>query len=70
MKMDHKNVFFIFEIYYDVAIKIVTYVMLYTGYASLVKILLKFELIKAHFSSFRPILSSYRIILKSSFQLI
>ena len=70
MKMDNKNVFFIFDIYYDVAIKIVTYVMPYTGYASLVKILLKFELIKAHFSSFRPILSSYRIILKSSFQLI
>ena len=27
--------------------------MYYTGYASLVKILLKFELIKAHLSSFR-----------------
>ena len=27
--------------------------MSYTGYASLVKILLKFELIKAHLSSFR-----------------
>ena len=45
--------------------------MSYTWYASLVKFLLRFEIIKAHFSlfrlshfsSFRPILSSYRIIL-------
>ena len=47
-----KTHFLIFDIYY-VALKIVTYVMSYTGYASLVKILLKFELIKAHLSSFR-----------------
>ena len=33
--------------------KIVTYVMSYTGYTSLVKILLQFDLIKAHLSSFR-----------------
>ena len=51
--MGDKNAFFlIFDIYY-VALKIVTYVMSYFGYASLVKILLKFELIKAHLSSFR-----------------
>ena len=52
MKMDRKNVFFIFDIYY-LALKIVTYVMSYTEYASLVKILLKLKLIKAHFSLFR-----------------
>ena len=34
-------------------LKIVAYVISYTGYASLVKILLKFELIKAHLSSFK-----------------
>ena len=50
--MGHKNVFFIFDFYY-VALKIVTYVVSYTGYASLVKMLLKFELIKADLSSFR-----------------
>ena len=37
--------------------------MPYTGYASLVKNLLTFELMKAHLSSFRPILGSYRIVL-------
>ena len=37
--------------------------MSYTGYASLAKFLLRFELIKTHLSLFRPILSSYRIIL-------
>ena len=52
MKMDRKNVFFIFDIYY-LALKIVTYVMSYTEYASLVKILLKLKLIKAHLSLFR-----------------
>ena len=56
MKMSHKNVFFffflIFDIYY-VALKILTYVMSYTGYASLVKFLLEFELIEAHLSSCR-----------------
>ena len=49
--MGHKNVFS-FDIYY-IALKIVTYVISYTGYASLVKILLKFGLIKAHLRSFR-----------------
>ena len=44
--------FYIFDIYYLV-LKIVTYVMSYNGYASLVKVLLKFELIKAHLSSFK-----------------
>ena len=39
-----KCIFFIFHIYYA-ALKIVTYVLSYTGYALLVKILLKFELI-------------------------
>ena len=52
MKMDRKNVFFIFDIYY-LALKIVTYVMSYTEYASLVKILLKLKLIKAHLSLLR-----------------
>ena len=52
MKMDHKNVFFIFDIY-CLALKIATYVMSYTGYASLVKILLNLKLIKAHVSLFR-----------------
>ena len=51
MKMSHKNGL-IFDIYY-VALKIVTYGMSYIGYPSLVKILLKFELIKAILSSFR-----------------
>ena len=50
--MGHKNVFFIFGIYY-VVLKIVIYVMSDTGYASLEKILLKFEVIKVHLSSFR-----------------
>ena len=53
MTVGDKNAFFlIFDIYY-VALKIVTYVISYTGYASLVKMLLKFELIKAHLNSFR-----------------
>ena len=40
---------------YCVVLKIVTYVMPYTGYASLVKILLKFEFTKAHlYCSQRP----------------
>ena len=44
--MGQKNVFLkiIFDIY-NVALKIVTYVMSYTGHASLVKLLLTFELI-------------------------
>ena len=63
MRVGHKNVFFIFNIYY-VALKIVTYVMPYTGYASLVNILLKFELFKAHLRSFRTVLGSYEIILR------
>ena len=50
--MSHKNAFFVFDIYY-VALKIVTYVMSYIGHTSLVKILLKLDLIKAHLSSFR-----------------
>ena len=62
MKMGHWSVFFIFDIYY-VALKIVMYVISYTVYASLIKILLKFEFIKAYLSSFRSILSSYRNIL-------
>ena len=49
--MGHKNGGF-FDIYY-VALKMVTYVMPYIGYASLVKNLLKFDLIKAHLSSLR-----------------
>ena len=44
--------FFIFDIYY-VGLKIVTYVMSYTGYAPLVKKLFKCDVIKAHLSSFR-----------------
>ena len=44
--------FLIFDIYY-VALKIVTYIMSYTGYASLAKVLLKFELIKVYLISFR-----------------
>ena len=63
MRKGHKKVFFIFNIYY-VALEIVTYVMHYTGYASLVNILLKFELIKAHLCSFRPVLGSYKITLR------
>ena len=51
MKMGHKSELF-FDIYY-VTLKIVTYGMSYTGYPSLVKILLKFEFIKANLSSFR-----------------
>ena len=35
------------------SLKILTYVMSYTGYVSLVKKLLKFELIKAHLNSLR-----------------
>ena len=50
--MGHKNVFFIFGIYH-VVLKIVIYVMSYTGYASLEKILLKFEVIKVDLSLFR-----------------
>ena len=43
--MGDKNAFFlIFDIYY-VVLKIVTYAMSYTGYASLVKFLLRFELV-------------------------
>ena len=52
MKMGHRSVFFIFDIYY-VALKIVMYVISYTVYASLITILLKFEFIKAYLSSFR-----------------
>ena len=53
MTMGYKNLLFlIFNIYYA-ALKIVTYVMSYAGYASLVKFLSRFELIKAHMSSFR-----------------
>ena len=53
MTMGYKNAFLlIFDISY-VALKTVTYVMSYTRYASLVKFLLRFELIKAHLSSFR-----------------
>ena len=44
--------FLIFDIYY-VALKLLIYVMSYTGYASLVKFLLEFELIEAHLSSCR-----------------
>ena len=52
MTMGYKNAFFlIFGIYY-VALKIVKYVMSYTWYALQVKFLLRFELIKAHWSSF------------------
>ena len=51
--MGYKNAFLlIFDISY-VALKTVTYLMSYTRYASLVKFLLRFELIKAHLSSFR-----------------
>ena len=50
--MGYKNAFFlIFDIYY-VALKILTYVMSHTGYASLIKFLFRFELIKTHLSSF------------------
>ena len=45
-----RGCFFIFDIYY-VALKILTYVMSYTEYASLV---FEFDLIKAYLSSFRP----------------
>ena len=71
MKTGLENVsFLIFDIYY-VALKIVTYVISCTGYASMVKILVRFDLIKAplssfrlsHLISFRPILGSHRIIL-------
>ena len=49
----YKNaLFLIFDIYY-VTLKIVTHGMSYTLYASLVKFLLRFEIIKAHLSSFR-----------------
>ena len=51
-----KHFFLFFDIYY-VAVKIVTYIMSYTGYASLVKILLKFDLMKAHLSLFRHFLA-------------
>ena len=51
-KLAPKTFPLIFDIYY-IALKIVTYVMSYTGYASLVKILVIFELIQAHLSSFR-----------------
>ena len=50
----------IFDICY-VALKIVTCVIRYTGYGSLVEKLLKFELIKAHLRSFSSTLGSYRI---------
>ena len=56
--------FFNFRHY--VALKIVTCVTSYTGYPSLVKILLKFELIKADLSS----LSSVQIIQTDSFEFI
>ena len=69
MKIGHKNGSFL-GIYY-VALKIVTYVMSYAGYASLVKILFKSELIRAHLSSLRFFslfsfthLSSFRPILR------
>ena len=54
MKISH--CFFIFDIYY-VALKIVTYVMSYTEYTLLVKILLKFNLTKAHLNLFKLFIS-------------
>ena len=52
IKMGHETLFFIFDIY-CVGLKFVTYVMSYTGYAALVNILLKFDLIKPYLNSFR-----------------
>ena len=49
---DNNAFLLIFNIYY-VALKIVTHFMSYTVYASQVNFLLRFELIKAHLSSFR-----------------
>ena len=61
MTVGYKNAFFlIFDIYY-VALKIITYVMSYTWYASLVKFLFRFELIKAHLGSFRLYFRLFRL---------
>ena len=55
MKMGYKNVFFfrhLLRLFKNRHI-VITYIMSYTGYVSLVKILLKSELIRAHLSLFR-----------------
>ena len=64
MKMGYKNGFFFLYFWYLLRrLKNCKIYHVLHWYASLVKLLLKFELIKAHLKSFRPILSSYETIL-------